>query len=59
MTSSDYVQGKIADYINKLASYGVRGIRIDAAKHQDANEMYGIVKRLPLSAGFYVGQEVS
>jgi len=56
MTSSDYVQGKIADYINNMISMGIKGIRIDAAKHQDANEMAGITKRLP--SGFYIGQEV-
>jgi alpha-amylase len=56
MTSSDYVQTQIANYINKMASYGVKGIRIDAAKHQDDTEMSGITKRLP--SGFYVGQEV-
>jgi len=55
-TSSEYVQTQIAAYINKLANYGVKGIRIDAAKHQDATELGGIVKRLP--AHFYVGQEV-
>ncbi len=56
MTSSSYVQSQIAAYINKMASYGVKGIRIDAAKHQDDAEMSGITKQLP--AGFYVGQEV-
>ena len=35
MTASDYVQGKIAEYINNVAAMGVVGIRIDAAKHQD------------------------
>jgi alpha-amylase len=38
MTSSDYVQGQIAGYINKVAAMGVVGIRIDAAKHQDDGE---------------------
>jgi len=56
LTSSDYVQGQIAAYINKIAGYGVKGIRIDAAKHQDATELSGITKRLP--SGFYIGQEV-
>jgi alpha-amylase len=57
LTSSDYVQGQIAAYINKVASYGVKGIRIDAAKHQDANELAGITRRLP-SSNFYIGTEV-
>jgi alpha-amylase len=56
MTSSSYVQSQIAAYINKMASYGVKGIRVDAAKHQDDGEMSGILKQLP--SGFYVGQEV-
>lgn len=56
MTSSSYVQSTIASYINQMASYGVAGIRVDAAKHQDDGEMSGILNRLP--AGFYVGQEV-
>lgn len=56
LTSSDYVQGQIAAYVNKVASYGVKGVRVDAAKHQDATEMSGIFKRFP--ANFYIGQEV-
>lgn len=56
MTSSSYVQTTIANYINKMIGYGISGIRIDAAKHQDDGEMSGIIKKLP--AGFYVGQEV-
>lgn len=56
VTSSDYVQGQIASYINNLADIGVHGVRIDAAKHQDASELSGITKRF--RSGFYVGQEV-
>ena len=41
---------------------GVRGIRIDAAKHQDANEMEGILNLLdsndPSTEPFYIGMEV-
>ncbi|KAJ1424150.1 alpha-amylase [Ochromonadaceae sp. CCMP2298] len=55
-TASPYVQNTIAAYINRLASLGVRGIRIDAAKHQDDAQMSAITKQLP--ADFYVGQEV-
>ncbi len=40
----------------QCASYGVAGIRIDAAKHQDAAELSGITKRLP--SGFFIGTEV-
>lgn len=56
MTSSEYVQSQIAGYLNKVAGMGVIGIRIDAAKHQDANELSGILKRLP--SELYIGQEV-
>jgi len=35
---------------------GVKGVRIDAAKHQDAGEMYGYIKQF--RPGFYVAQEV-
>jgi alpha-amylase len=56
MTSSSYVQTTIANYINKMIGYGIKGIRIDAAKHQDDGEMSGIINKLP--SGFYVGQEV-
>lgn len=56
MTSSDYVQGQIADYINTLYDYGVMGIRIDAAKHQDATELSGIIQRIPSS--MFINQEV-
>ena len=52
LTSSSYVQGQIVAYLKKLYSYGVKGIRIDAAKHQDATELGGIVKQLP--SDFYV-----
>ena len=32
-SSTDYVRGKTADYINDLISLGVKGFRVDAAKH--------------------------
>ena len=56
MTSSSYVQTQIANYINKMIGYGIKGIRVDAAKHQDDGELSGIIGKLP--SGFYVGQEV-
>lgn len=55
-TSSSYVQSTIASYLNHLQSLGVAGIRVDAAKHQDASELAGILDQLP--DDFYVGQEV-
>jgi alpha-amylase len=39
-----------------LLLVGVRGLRIDAAKHQDAMELSGITKQLP--SDMYIGQEV-
>eukprot|EP01034_Spumella_vulgaris_P021837 gene21837-27908_t len=56
MTSSSYVQSQIVTYLKKVHSLGAKGIRIDAAKHQDATEMSGITKQLP--SDFYIGQEV-
>lgn len=56
MTSSSYVQSQIVAYLKKVHSYGAKGVRIDAAKHQDATEMSGITKQLP--SDFYIGQEV-
>jgi hypothetical protein len=39
-----------------MADIGIVGVRIDAAKHQDAGELSGITKRFPSS--LYVNQEV-
>lgn len=55
-TGSSYVQTTIAAYLNKLYSYGVRGLRVDAAKHQDAAELKGILSKIP--SDMYIGQEV-
>lgn len=61
-TSSSYVQDQIASYINTGISWGISGIRIDAAKHQDATELATLVKKINTKtiAGqdFYIGQEV-
>lgn len=55
-TESDYVRGKIADYLNDLIGMGVAGFRIDAAKHIPAADISNIVGRL---AGHpYIFQEV-
>lgn len=56
LTSSTYVQSQIAGYLNHLYSLGVRGLRIDAVKHQDASELGAILKQLP--SDMYIGQEV-
>ncbi|VUD56378.1 Alpha-amylase [Thalassocella blandensis] len=55
-TESDYVRGKIADYLNDLISLGVDGFRIDAAKHMPAEDVANIVNRLNGSP--FIFQEV-
>jgi len=55
-TGSEYVRGKIADYLNDLLSIGVSGFRIDAAKHIAAQDLQAIFSRL--NRYFYPFQEV-
>jgi len=55
-TESDYVQQKIADYMNDATSMGVAGFRIDAAKHIPAQDIAAIKSRLVGSP--YIFQEV-
>ncbi len=45
-TSSDYVRGKIAGYMNDLIGLGVAGFRIDAAKHIPAADLEAIKAKL-------------
>ena len=45
-TGSDYVRGRIAAYMNDLITLGVRGFRIDAAKHIPAADIAAIKSRL-------------
>lgn len=52
-TESDYVRGKIADYLNHLLDLGVTGFRIDAAKHIPAADLQAILSRLKKSAYVY------
>jgi alpha-amylase len=42
-TGSDYVRGKLADYLVDLYDLGVRGFRIDAAKHISPADLGAIV----------------
>lgn len=56
LTSSSYVQSQIAGYVNAMVNLGVAGIRIDAAKHQNSNEMAGYISLLPKD--LYINQEV-
>jgi alpha-amylase len=55
-TDSNYVRGKIADYMNDLLSLGVAGFRIDAAKHMPHEDIANIVGRL--NGNPYIFQEV-
>jgi len=54
-TGCKSVQKRIAAYLNKMADIGIAGIRIDAAKHQDAGELGGILAGIN---GLYNFQEV-
>ncbi len=45
-TQTDYVQGKLAAYLNKLIGYGVSGFRVDAAKHVGQDDLDEIYARL-------------
>jgi len=56
-TGSDYVRGRIATYMNDLISLGVRGFRIDAAKHIPAGDIANIKSRLS-NQSVYIVQEV-
>lgn len=56
-TGSDYVRQEIADYLNDLISLGVRGFRVDAAKHIAAADLAAIRARLT-DQSVYVVQEV-
>lgn len=38
----DWAREKISDYANKLLSYGVKGLRIDASKHMWPDDLVAI-----------------
>jgi alpha-amylase len=42
-TGSPYVRGKIADYLVDMASIGVKGFRVDAAKHMSPSDVGAII----------------
>lgn len=42
-TGSSYVRGKIADYLVDLANLGVKGFRVDAAKHMSPGDLGAII----------------
>ncbi len=55
-TGNTYVRNTLAGYLNQLTSLGVKGIRVDAAKHMSPEDIGAIVNQVddPL----YVFQEV-
>ena len=55
-TADGYVQNTVAGYLNELASLGVKGIRIDAAKHMSPGDISGILSKV--NNPLYVFQEV-
>ncbi|NJL21908.1 MAG: hypothetical protein HC895_15640 [Leptolyngbyaceae cyanobacterium SM1_3_5] len=59
-TGSEYVRDRLAAYLRDLVSLGVRGFRIDAAKHIHTNDLAAILD--PLHASVepdpYIYQEV-
>ncbi len=55
-TGSSYVQQTLANYINDLTSIGVKGYRVDAAKHMASGDISGIRGRM--TGAPYIFQEV-
>jgi alpha-amylase len=61
-----YVREQLANYLNKLVSWGVAGFRIDAAKHMWPGDIHATVTRLnnlntqwfPANTKPYIYQEV-
>ena len=62
-TEEPKVQETLATYLADLYSLGVRGFRIDAAKHIDQGQLAAILGRLraklPAGSTFFVDQEVT
>ena len=62
-TEEPSVQDKLASYMADLYGLGVRGYRIDAAKHIDHRQLAAILTllraKLPAGADFFVDQEVT
>ncbi|KAH8996008.1 glycoside hydrolase [Lactarius akahatsu] len=55
-TDTDYVRQQLATYTNDLISLGVDGLRLDASKHMDPNDIANILTRLTTRP--YITQEV-
>ncbi|MFV2143888.1 carbohydrate-binding module family 20 domain-containing protein [Isoptericola sp. G70] len=57
-TSSGYVRGTIADYLDDLVSLGVAGFRIDAAKHMPAADLEAIKSAMDHSDVYWVHEVI-
>jgi alpha-amylase len=57
-TEEPYVQGKIAAYLNHLLSLGVKGFRIDAAKHIPVADLLAIKALLTDQNAFFVNEVI-
>ncbi|KAG6916977.1 hypothetical protein DXG01_004406 [Tephrocybe rancida] len=55
-TETEYVRGRLAQYVNDLISLGVDGLRLDAAKHMATGDISNILGRLTTKP--YITQEV-
>ncbi len=55
-TGAGYVRQRLADYLNDLVGLGVKGFRIDAAKHMDSGDIAAVLAGV--TGGPYVYQEV-
>ncbi|KAH9169807.1 glycoside hydrolase [Lactarius sanguifluus] len=53
-----YVRGRLAEYTNDLISLGVDGLRLDAAKHMDPDDIADILSRLTSPALRHTGGEI-
>ncbi|KAI1787696.1 glycoside hydrolase family 13 protein [Ganoderma leucocontextum] len=58
-TETEYVRSRLAEYGNDLLSFGVDGLRIDAAKHMAVGDVSNILSRLNRNGkNIYITQEV-
>ena len=57
-SSADWPQHRLSEYLGALASLGVSGFRVDAAKHQAADQLGAILTVNTTAAGKEVYQEV-
>lgn len=55
-TESEYVRNRIAGYMNDLISLGVKGFRIDTAKHMPSDDIAAIIAKFHKPV--YIFQEV-